>query len=80
VESEKMSEQPEALRLAAGLEGDYSISYQPYAATELRRLHAENEALRDALRLIENTDPLDASLDRGWAVRVARVALKETTK
>jgi hypothetical protein len=46
VESEKMSEQPEALRLAAGLEGDYSISYQPYAAAELRRLHAECEALR----------------------------------
>lgn len=47
------------------------------ALDEVVRMGSENEALRDALRLIENTDPHDASLDPEWAVRVARVALKE---
>ncbi len=46
--------QPEALRLADALvwEGHYGPSYLrdllPEAAAELRRLHAENEALREA--------------------------------
>lgn len=47
------------------------------ALQEVVRTGSENEALRQALRLIENTDPHDASLDPEWAVRVARAALKE---
>ena len=47
-ESLRLTE-PEALRVADGLEGKHSIGYQPYAAAELRRLHAENERLREAL-------------------------------
>lgn len=58
--------QPEALRLAHGLEGDYSISYQPYAAAELRRLHAAHEhqyamaglMLREAERTRRELDEL----------------------
>ena len=48
-ESLRLTE-PEALRVADGLEGKHSIGYQPYAAAELRRLHAENERLRDELK------------------------------
>ena len=42
--------QPEALRLAAQLEDTESARLHLlfYAAAELRRLHAENEALREA--------------------------------
>jgi hypothetical protein len=76
-----MSDQPEVLRLADALESKAingpGSALELGAASELRRLHAENDALRDALRLIENTDPLDASLDSGWVARVARVALEE---
>lgn len=38
--------QPEALRLAAELEACPTINYKAHAA-ELRRLHAENEALQN---------------------------------
>ena len=44
-----MSEKPEALRLAD--ECDWSAKFK--AAKELRRLHAENERLREALALAE---------------------------
>jgi hypothetical protein len=71
-----MSEQSEALRLADALDTFHNPNDKQVAA-ELRRLHAENDTLRRALRLIENTDPLAASLDPEWAVRVARWALKE---
>lgn len=50
-----MSEKPEALRLADALEyfsGNYrSVSHK--AAAELRRLHAENERLREENEEIE---------------------------
>lgn len=73
-----MSDQPETLRLVEWLENDYYDDVRiTAAAAELSRLHSENDALREALRLIENTDPFDASLDLAWAVRVAGVALKE---
>lgn len=42
-----MSKQPEALWLADALEGDYYDDVRvTAAAAELRRLHAENEALK----------------------------------
>lgn len=40
--------QPEALRLAAVPICDRSITWQSQATIELRRLHAENDALRGA--------------------------------
>ena len=45
-----MNEQPEALRLAERLVGMEASSNDQYeAAAELRRLHKENELLRDAV-------------------------------
>jgi DNA-binding ferritin-like protein len=45
-----MNEQPEALRLAERLVGMEASSNDQYeAAAELRRLHEENERLRDAV-------------------------------
>ena len=46
-----MNEKPEALRLAD--ECDWSAKFK--AAKELRRLHAENERLREALKLALNS-------------------------
>lgn len=37
-----MTKQPEALRIADGLE-KYPVTYSPYAAAELRRLHETNQ-------------------------------------
>lgn len=44
-----MSNQPEALRLADQLEDTESarLHLLPYAAAEIRRLHAENDQLRE---------------------------------
>lgn len=59
----------EALRLAEALEKDgvasehFSFAITQEAAAELRRLHAENERLREALRLI-------AAQDQGCGGRV----------
>lgn len=47
------------------------------ALREVVRLSSENHAFRQALQLIENTDPFYEALDPEWAVRVARVALRE---
>ena len=45
-----MNTQPEALRLADALEGD--DSYDNQAAAELRRLHALNQELLEALKAL----------------------------
>ena len=45
-----MSEKPEALRLAHELDAYHNAPHHKLAAIELRRLHAENERLREALR------------------------------
>ena len=45
-----MSEQPEALLLADLIQSRYSNELNDDAADELRRLHQENEALREALK------------------------------
>jgi hypothetical protein len=45
-----MSEQPEALRLAAVPIFERSITWQSQATMELRRLHAVNQELGAALR------------------------------
>ena len=44
-----MSTQPEALRLAEDMERPMYPHYNPQAAAELRRLHAENASLAAAL-------------------------------
>ncbi len=71
------TEQPLALRLADLI--DYNTKYdleltgtgiEEQAATELRRLHAENEALRQALDLIAKTGP-----DARQCCDIARAAL-----
>lgn len=48
-----MSEKPEALRLADQLQAAYPLIYTglaPTASAELRRLHAENEGLRESVK------------------------------
>jgi hypothetical protein len=69
-----MTEKSEALRLANEL-GGVSDQLADEAAAELRRLHAVNQELLEALRLIAATDPVDAALDPQRAVRVARAAI-----
>ena len=71
-----MSTQPEALRLADALEASVVYGYDDTAAAaELRRLHAVNAELLEALRLIAETEWVDAALDPQRAVRVARAAI-----
>lgn len=69
-----MTEKSEALQLADEL-GGVSDALADRAAAELRRLHAVNQELLEALRLIAATDPVDAALDPQRAVRVARAAI-----
>ena len=50
---EMTDKQPEALRLACQLEAAYPhihAGLAPAASAELRRLHAENEAMRSAIK------------------------------
>ena len=55
-----MNQQPKALRLAEHLENFRSFPNDMQAAAELRRLHAENEQLRQALQnLITVTQHLE---------------------
>ena len=44
-----MSNQPEALRLADAIESNYGEQPELDAAAELRRLHYNNQVLKDAL-------------------------------
>jgi hypothetical protein len=46
-----MADQPTALRLAAMAHLGYRVGWQREAAAELRRLHAVNQELLEALRL-----------------------------
>jgi hypothetical protein len=70
-----MTNQPEALRLADALEyasnNWHSVNHQ--AVAELRRLHAEVESLRAALKQIASC----TSHHKGDVVDIARAALKE---
>ena len=72
-----MNTQPEALRLAEWLEDQYDPTHnQEKAAAELRRLHAENEALRKELRM-EQTISFRVQM-QGYAAQ--RDALLEALK
>ena len=44
-----MTKQPEALRLADELDAYHTAAHHKQAAAEMRRLHAANQALREAL-------------------------------
>lgn len=77
-----MSEKPEALRLADLLNEATTVLDEPFhheaisencnkAAAELRRQHAENERLREALEKIATVNAMDYEY-----VRWARAALR----
>jgi hypothetical protein len=74
-----MSEQTKALRLAAQLEDAESarLHLLPYAAAELRRLHAENEDLRRCAE-VEEVEKYAATNRRFYALNGELLeALKE---
>jgi len=77
---ERLESVPVDARLAVD-DGPYSTSYYSVgamaheAAAELCRLHAVNAELLEALRLIAETEWVDAALDPQRAVRVARAAI-----
>ncbi len=60
-----MSEKPEALRLADRMAEGTGLDTQWDAAKELRRLHAENERLREQIRDCDGTiEALQAAVAR----------------
>ena len=83
-----MSKQPEALRLAHNLDSeDVDLSNLPDAAAELRRLHALNAELVEALRgwlpermpfPDQRRDPICEARNQQW--ERDRAALKKATE
>lgn len=75
-----MNEKPEALRLADAMWAgrlDYGIAGE--IAAELRRLHAENERLREALEMIAGHRPcVIDGFKRGFmpGAEIAKAALR----
>jgi hypothetical protein len=74
--------QPEALRLTDALEtAEISYISMVRAAAELRRLHAQRDALR---QIVEDFPPIEAELqevsDRAHRLRTQRDALLEALK
>jgi hypothetical protein len=65
-----MSEQPTALRLAAVPIFERSITWQSQATMELRRLHALNAELLEALKA-----QLPGADAMGWNTDIARAAI-----
>ena len=47
-----MTKQPEALRLADVLDAYHTAAHHKQAAAELRRLHAANQAMLEALKCL----------------------------
>jgi len=77
---ERLEAVPADARLAVN-DGPFSTSFYPVGAmahevaAELRRLHSVNAELLEALRLIADTEWVDAALDPQLVVRVARAAI-----
>ena len=74
-----MSEKPEALRLADRMAEGTGLDTQWDAAKELRRLHAENERLREALEKVvaADDDPNDKlTYIRGRLLEEIKAALR----
>jgi hypothetical protein len=76
-----MSTQPEALRLAALLDDPVNskIYLAPYIAAELRRLHALNQELLEALKdMLDNHEDACTGYGEG-ATDKARTAIAKAT-
>jgi hypothetical protein len=80
-----MTTQPEALRLAQELDAYHTRSCHKESAAELRRLHAQRDALLEALK--EAAEALEIAADNGGVnfyqyAKEARAAIKavEETK
>jgi hypothetical protein len=67
-----MSEKPEALRLADWCDTFNTVQHDK-AAAELRRLHAVNAELLDAMRLIASAE--NSALDLAYCKGIARAAI-----
>jgi hypothetical protein len=76
-----MNEQPTALRLADALESNYGEQPELDAAAELRRLHAVNAELLDALKLVRDRffpmDQPERDRDSMWEPVNAAIAKAE---
>jgi hypothetical protein len=71
-----MSEQSTALRLADALDvGEISYTGMCKVAAELRRLHALNGELLEALKLIASAE--NSALDLAYCKGIARAAIAE---
>ncbi len=68
-----MTTQPEALRLADQLGNPPGAPLFVNAAAELRRLHAVNQELLDALRLVASAE--NSALDLAYCKGIARAAI-----
>ena len=73
-----MSNKPEALRLAEHLERFRSFPDDQAAAAELRRLHAVNQELLEALQKIAG-NTYDEWTNGAEAGRIARAAIAKAT-
>ena len=73
-----MSNKPEALRLAEHLERFRSFPDDQAAAAELRRLHAVNQELLEALQKIAG-NTYDEWTNGADAARIARAAIAKAT-
>ena len=76
-----MNTQPEALRLAAQLEDPVNakLHLAPYIAAELRRLHALNQELLEALKdMLDNHEDACTGYGEGAADK-ARAAIAKAT-
>ena len=67
-----MITQPEALRLADELDADSNIIGYDKHAAELRRLHAVNEELLEALRWISTVNAMDYEYQQKARAAIAK--------
>jgi hypothetical protein len=72
-----MTTQPEALRLAAVPIFERSITWQSQATMELRRLHAQRDALLEALK--NYVDGCSLGVNAAEVARAAIKAVEENT-
>ena len=70
-----MTTQPEALRLAQELDAYHTRSCHKEAAAELRRLHAQRDALLAALRSIIESSDANCGDSLANAISAARAAI-----
>jgi len=73
--------QPEALRLAYIIEGNWDRQYGKQAATELRRLHQVNAELVEVLNILAswNDGEVGPHMDEPYAAFMSRDVLAKAT-